>query len=73
MAPDRSADRHHQKGRLIRPTPPDLWEWLGDEVGARNRSKLISDLIERYLTGQPMPPRPWPGRNPDKAERERGA
>jgi hypothetical protein len=66
MGKDRALDRHAKPGRLIRPTPPDLWERLGEEVGDRRRSEVISDLVERYLDGQPMPDRPWPGRESDK-------
>lgn len=58
MAKDRSADRHAKPARIIRPEPPDLWTRLGDAVGERNRSAVLSDLIRRFLDGEPMPERP---------------
>lgn len=58
MAKDRSADRHTTPARVIRPKPPELWDRLGEAVGERNRSATISDLIRRYLDGEPMPQRP---------------
>lgn len=59
MAADRSADRHARPARVIRPDPPELWDRLGAVAGERGRSAIISDLIRRYLAGEPMPPRPW--------------
>jgi len=58
MAKDRSLDRHTNPARVIRPNPPELWDRLGEAVGERNRSATISDLVRRYLDGEPMPERP---------------
>lgn len=58
MTKDRSADRHTTPARVIRPNPPELWDRLGGAVGERNRSATVSDLIRRYLDGEPMPERP---------------
>lgn len=58
MAKDRSLDRHALPARIIRPNPPELWERLGEVVGTRRRSEVISDLIRRFLEGEPMPARP---------------
>jgi hypothetical protein len=58
MAKDRSADRHANPARVIRPNPPGLWDRLGEAVGDRRRSAIVSDLIRRYLDGEPMPERP---------------
>ncbi|MEU1240065.1 hypothetical protein ABZ388_06870 [Micromonospora parva] len=58
MPKDRSIDRHANPARVIRPTPPELWDRLGEAVGERNRSATISDLVRRYLDGEPMPDRP---------------
>lgn len=57
MPKDRSLDRHAIKAHVIRPDPPELWAQLGEAVGERRRSAVISDLIRRYLAGEPMPPR----------------
>jgi hypothetical protein len=66
MPTDRSRDRHAKgedgrplkPARIIRPDPPELWDQLGVAVGPRKRSEIISDLIRRYLNGEPMPPVP---------------
>ncbi|WP_433078826.1 hypothetical protein ACQP1P_38465 [Dactylosporangium sp. CA-052675] len=58
MPKDRALDRHAKPARVIRPDPPELWDQLGEAVGDRRRSALISDLVRRYLAGEPMPPRP---------------
>lgn len=58
MAKDRSLDRHANPARVIRPNPPELWDQLGEAVGERQRSAVISDLIRRFLSGEPMPKRP---------------
>lgn len=60
MPQDRSLDRHANRARIIRPNPPDLWQRLGEVVGERNRNAVISELIRRYLAGEPMPERPKP-------------
>lgn len=52
-------DRHLNPQRTIRPDPADLWERLGEVSGGRSCSRVISDLISRYLAGRPMPPLPW--------------
>jgi hypothetical protein len=57
MPADRAADRHTNPSRVIRPDPPALWQQLAGAVGPRGRSALVSDLIRRYLAGEPMPPR----------------
>ncbi len=59
MTTDRSADRHTKPGRIIRPDPPDLWQRLGDRVGNRRRSEIISALLVWYLDGGDPPERPW--------------
>ena len=74
MAPqDRSVDRHAKPARVIRPDPPELWDRLGEAVGERSRSAVISDLIRRYLDGLPMPKRPRavspPSHGPDRTGR----
>ena len=56
MAKDRSADRHTKPAHIWRPDPPELWDRLGEAVN--NRSATISDLVRRYLDGEPMPQRP---------------
>lgn len=58
MAKDRALDRHAKPARVIRPDPPELWDQLGEAVGARSRSAVVSDLVRRYLAGEPMPDRP---------------
>ncbi len=63
MPTDRSRDRHRKgedgrplkPARIIRPDPPDLWERLGEAVGARERSAKISELIRWLLDGGPPP------------------
>ena len=57
MPKDRSLDRHAKPARIIRPDPPELWDQLGEAVGERQRSAVVSDLIRRYLAGEPMPKR----------------
>ncbi len=66
MPTDRSRDRHRKgedgrpvkPARVIRPDPPDLWDQLGEAIAPRSRSDLVSELIRRYLNGEPMPPLP---------------
>ncbi len=66
MPTDRSRDRHRKgkdgrplkPARIIRPDPPDLWDQLGAVVGTRERSKVLSDLIRRFLAGESMRPLP---------------
>lgn len=58
MAKDRSLDRHASTARVIRPNPPELWARLGEAVGERRRNAVVSDLIRRFLDGEPMPERP---------------
>ena len=58
MPKDRALDRHANPARVIRPNPPELWDRLGEVVGKRNRSATVSDLIRRFLDGEPMPDRP---------------
>jgi hypothetical protein len=52
-------DRHLNSQRTIRPDPADLWERLDRVRGEGSCSRVISDLLARYLDGRPMPPLPW--------------
>ena len=61
-----TTDRHKQPGRLIRLTPPDLWERLGEKVGTRERSRVISELVRRFVAGKPMPTVAEVAKDPDK-------
>jgi hypothetical protein len=49
---DRREDRHALPARVIRPRPKELWEQLGERVGERGRSDVISRLIAGYLAGE---------------------
>jgi hypothetical protein len=57
-------DRHLNPQRTIRPDPADLWERLDEVRGNGSCSRVISDLIARYLDGRPMPPLPWRDEKP---------
>lgn len=61
MPKDRALDRHAKPARVIRPDPPELWDQLGQALGEwPSRSAIISELVRRYLAGQPMLKRPKP-------------
>lgn len=59
MAQDRKADRHSSVGQHVRIQPADLWVSLGEQVGDRERSRVLSELIAYFLGEGPMPVRPW--------------
>ena len=52
MPKDRRLDRHALPARIIRPKPEELWTALGEKVGERRRSEVISLLIAGYLDGR---------------------
>lgn len=52
MPKDRRLDRHALTARIIRPNPEELWTRLGEKVGERKRSEVISQLIAGYLSGK---------------------
>jgi hypothetical protein len=72
MTKDRAADRHLTPSYPYRPDPPDLLERLDERIGVGLRSRAISELLSRWLAGEPMPgPNWWPG-NSDKAGQDHG-
>jgi hypothetical protein len=72
MPKDRTLDRHQTPNYPYRPDPPDLLERLDARIGVGLRSKAISDLLSRWLAGQPMPGRNWWPREPDKTGQDHG-
>jgi hypothetical protein len=59
MPKDRAQDRHLKTSYPYRPDPPDLLERLDARIGVGLRSKAISELVSRWLAGQPMPGSDW--------------
>lgn len=55
---DPNRDRHRGQRRSFQPDPPDLVDRLDARVGRMNRSGVLSELLRRYLAGEPMPPLP---------------
>ena len=55
MAKDRAQDRHQKPGYIYRPDPSDLLERVDALHGKRQRSRVLSDLLRRYLAGHGMP------------------
>lgn len=51
-------NRHRGTRRSFQPDPPGLVNDLDAAVGRMNRSRVLSDLIRRYMAGEPMPPAP---------------
>lgn len=68
-----ASDRHRTGNYPYRPTPPDLLKQLDEVHGTGQRSRVISDLLRRYLAGQAMPKRGNAGQDSDKPGQERGA
>lgn len=68
-----STDRHEHPNYPYRPDPSDLLKKLDEVHGTGRRSKVLSDLLRRYLAGQSMPKLGRAGEESGKPGQESGA
>jgi len=62
-----STDRHATGNYPYRPMPADLLKRVDEVHGAGKRSRVISDLLRRYLAGHGMPALGDAGRESDES------
>jgi hypothetical protein len=66
-------DRHLTPGYIYRPQPSDLLKQVDDTMGAGWRARVISSVLRRFVTGEPMPTPDDVRKDWDKSGQDHGA